>query len=97
MAATADKKSYFDTLLSKTPARKDFVFDDDITIPCPDTDTYIESRQKSSEDAAQRTLFGPHYEPLREKFRAAGAPYEAWQKFVEDFISQMFGPADQVK
>lgn len=97
MAATVEKKSYFDTLLAKTPRRPDFVFDEDITVPCPDTDTYIESRQQNSEDAAQRKLFGEHYEPLRTKFREANAPYEAWQKFVEDFIEKMFGAADAVK
>jgi hypothetical protein len=91
------KKSYFDTVLAQTPKRPPFVFDDDITIECPSADTYIESRQQNTEDAAQRKLFGDHYEPLRKKFREADASYEAWSKFVEDFITKMFGPSEQVK
>jgi hypothetical protein len=92
----AKSDSYFDKLLDKTPLRDPFVFDDEITIPCPDADTYIESRQQVSEDAAQRKLFGELYDPLRTKFREAGASYEAWEKFVQDFIQKMFGPPESL-
>jgi hypothetical protein len=86
--AVAEKKSYFAKLVDKTPKRPDFVVDEDISIPCPDTDTYILARNQTNEDRAQEILFGEQYKPLREKFK--GVPFEAWQQFVEDVTAHFF-------
>ncbi|WP_324252215.1 hypothetical protein [Mycobacteroides abscessus] len=67
----------------------------DIVLECPTKDQVAELMKATTEDEAQKVIFGEHYEAAMKLF--GGRPVMVWNKFMERYNEHFFGDKSKGK